>query len=84
MTEERQYQRKVYKEMDGEVRAEGVKHEAQESRRFCSGIWDDVYEQDKKAKWLRELREEKVDDKETWWKHNIGKCEAGKLLDQID
>ena len=53
-----QDQEKVYQELSGFKRTEGVTPDAAESERFWSTIWGNEAQHNRDAQWLKDLREE--------------------------
>ena len=53
-----QDQKKVYQELSGFKRTEGVTPDAAESERFWSTIWGNEAQHNRDAQWLKDLREE--------------------------
>ena len=53
-----QDQKKVYQELSGLTRTEGVTPDAAESERFWSTIWGNEAQHNRDAQWLKDLREE--------------------------
>ena len=54
-----QDQKRLYQELNGTARATGVTPDADESKIFWSGIWDNEVYHHKEAEWLKHLKEEK-------------------------
>ena len=66
-----QDQKQVYQHLNGKVNS-GEKPDAYESRRFWSSIWGRKVHHKREAAWLRDLRENKNDEKQNDNKITIG------------
>ena len=51
-----QDQRRVYQEIDGKLRKDNLVPDANESKQFCSFIWDVPKEHNHNNEWLKELK----------------------------
>ena len=60
-----QNQERVYQQMDGVRNINNEKPNAEESKQFWSNIWDNEKEHERNAEWLRELRTEKDNTKQS-------------------
>ena len=60
-----QNQERVYQQMDGVRNINNEKPNAEESKQFWSNIWDNEKEHERNAEWLRELRAEKDNMKQS-------------------
>ena len=50
--------KRIYQEMNGNVRQERIRPDAEKSKRFWNGIWDNDKKHNKNAEWLGEMKEE--------------------------
>ena len=50
-------QKSFYQEINGETRQGKIIPNAEESKRFWGGIWDEVKDHNKQAEWLKEIKE---------------------------
>ena len=49
-------QKRFYQEINGESRLEKIISNAEGSKRFWGGIWDEVKDHNKQAEWLKEIK----------------------------